>query len=475
MVETIKKDTAMLNKIQPQGAYYGSRTQQALQLFSVSDFTYDEYPLLLAALARVKKACAMTNREIGALEADKAEAVMRACDEVAQGKLRGSFPLCVFPGSPGLLNTAMNEVLARRANELLTGSKDSGPVFPDADVNLCQSANDVVASARVLAMYDALTVLLEAVPHLERPLQEKAEELCETVKLGRAGYKDSFPVTFGQVFTGLMGQVRRNGKRLEEERARWTSVPLGATAIGTGLGTRPGYAEAVCRNLSKVCGRTVQADPNPFDSLQSADSYVLLHAHVQAMALCCGRIAADVRIMSSGPRAGLKEITLVPLQPGSSIMPGKMNPTVAHMVMQISQRVSANHAGLALAAGTGEMDLGPSSTVLFKAVFDSIELVSKGMSILGSKVINGLGVNTEHCQKAAENSLALAAVAAMRLGEAAGLRVAQRAEKDGVSCREAAVREQLLTEKEAGELFDVLALTDSRKSAQLCSPAAEKR
>lgn len=302
---------------------------------------------------------------------------------------------------------------------------------------------------------------------MEKPLADKSEELKQVVKMGRTSYRDAVPVTLGQEFSGYYSQIKRNRLRLEEERQRWNHVPLGATVLGTGFGCMPGYFDAVCESLSAVCGRKIVQSDNLFDAMQSTDAYVMLHAHIQSLAICAAKVATDIRLMASGPRAGLREITLKALQPGSSIMPGKVNPVIPHMVMQISQKISANHAGVALAASSGELDLGSTSSIVFKTVLDSMELIGKGMKIMGEKVVPGLTPNTERCRSLAEQSLSLSGVVGALFGYSVGKRVAQRAYEENITCKEAAIKEGVLSQGEADELFDVLTLTDVHKSERM--------
>lgn len=467
--------TARNEALLPADVYYGPETAKAKEYMKLCGATLAKYPKILTALGRVKKACAVTNKQILALEAGKADAIAAACDELIGGNFTDQFPLCAIGGFGAPLNTAANEVLAKRANEILSKNGLAGDICPGAHVNMGQSANDVLKTAKILAVYDEIGVLLEAFPYLEKPLAEKAEELKDIVKMGRTSYRDSIPVTLGQEFSGYHSQIKRNRLRLEEERARWNSVPLGATILGTGLGCMPGYFDAVCGNLSVICGRKITQSENIFDAMQSADAYVMLHAHIQSLAICTAKIAADIRLMASGPRSGLREITLKALQPGSSIMPGKINPVVPHMVMQISQRISANHAGLAVAASAGELDLGSTSSIVFKSIVDSMELMRKGMRIFGEKVVSGLTPQTERCRELAEQSLALSVVVSALFGSQAGKKIAELARENNITCKEAAVRDGLLNKAEADELFDVAALADIRKSEALFKKFLEGR
>lgn len=453
--------------------YYGPETAKAKEYLHICGTTLVSYPQILAAMGRVKKACALTNKQIQTLDAQKADAIIAACDELIAGKFADQFPLSAIGGFGAILNVTANEVLAERANEILAGN--AGGVCPHDHVNMGQSANDVLRTAKVLAVYDAVGALLGNFAHLEKPLAGKAEALKDIVKVGRVSYRDAVPVTLGQEFSGYHSQIKRIRLRLEEERERWNSVPLGATVLGTGLGCKPGYFDAVCGNLSAVCGREITQSGNLFDAMQSADAYVMLHAHIQSLAICVAKIGIDIRLMASGPRAGLGEIALKALQPGSSIMPGKLNPVVPHMMMQMSQRISANHAGIAMAASSGELDLGSASSVIFKSLLDSMELIGKGMRIFGEKVVASVLPQTERCRSLAEQSLALSVVVSAVFGYRAGTRIAQLALEKNITCKEAAVRDGLLSQAEADELFDVSVLTDIRKSENLFQKFAGRR
>lgn len=448
------------------GARNGAETAGKTAPMNLCGTTVEAYPQILVAIGRVKKACALTNKEIGALDAAKADAIIAACDGMIAGRFRDRFPQCAFGGFGSLLNIAANEFLAGQANEILAAKGNSGSVCPNTHVNMGQSSNDVLKTAKALAVYDAIGTLLEYFPCLEKPLADKAEELKDVVKLGRTSYRDAVPVTLGQEFSGYLSQIRRNRLRLEEERGRWNKVPLGATVLGTGLGCMPGYFESVCGTLSAVCGREIVREDNLFDAMQSSDAYVMLHAQVQSLAICAAKIGVDIRLMASGPRAGLGEITLRAVQQGSSIMPGKLNPVIPHMVFQISQRISANHAGIAAAASSGELDLGSTSSVIFKNLLDSMELIGKGMKIFGERVISGVSPYAERCRSQAERSLGLSVVAGALFGHRTGKRIALIASEKDITCKEAAVLEGLLSQADADALFDVSALTDIHKTTQ---------
>lgn len=458
---------ALGTKMLPDNVYYGIGTQRALDVYTVSEENLNQYPELVYAVALVKKACAITNREINALEPVNAKAIIRACDELVDGKLDGNFPLCIYRGSGTPLNMAVNEVVANRANEILTGKKGYDVINPNTHVNMCQSSNDVIPTAKSITVYDMLGKVLAALPGLEAALDEKAEEFAHVVKMGRTCLQDAVPITLGQEFSGYHSQVRRGRKRLEEEREHWNTSLMGGTAVGTGMGCMPGFADRINRNLSKVCRREIVPDENFFDAMQSADTFVYASAALQAIGICLGKIARDLILMASGPRAGMGEIVLPAVQPGSSIMPGKVNPVIADMMVQLGQKISANHAGLALGVFSGELDYGPTSAVPIKAFFSSCSLLYKSIPIFTEKVVKGITANTERCRMDAERSTSLATMVSALFGYPTGSKIAKIAYDENISCKEAALREKLLNPEAAEDLFNVLDLTDPRKTEYL--------
>lgn len=470
------KETLMYNNtitqdktISSDKVVYGPETTKAMEYLHLCDMTIERYPQMLVALGKVKKACAMTNKQIQALDKYKADAIISACDELIAGQLTQQFPLSAIGGFGPVLNMVANEVLARRANYLLEKSSIKGDICPNTHVNMGQSSNDVIKTAQILAVYDEINYLLDATTYLEEPLLQKSIEFNDVVKMGRISYQDAVPITMGQEFSGYHSQIKRNRLRLAEERNHWQHVPLGATILGTGLGCKPGYFNAVCDNLSLVCGRTIKQSDNLFDAMQTADAYVMLHAHIQSLAICAAKIALDIRVMASGPRAGLREITLKALQPGSSIMPGKVNPVIPHMVTQISQKISANHAGIATAVCAGELELSSTSSVIIKSIFDSVELLGKGIKILGEKVVIDIKANKDHCREMAEKSLGLSTVINTLFGYETSLQVTKLATENNLTCKQAAIQAGLLSNDEADEIFNLDMLTNIELSEKVFS------
>ena len=336
-------------------------------------------------------------------------------------------------------NMAANEVLANRANEILTGYKGSDQVHPNTHVNMCQSSNDVVPTAKGIAIHNEVGRVLKAAAHLEAALDAKAAEFADVVKMGRTCLQDAVPITLGQEFSGYAAGIRRNRLLLERERARWCTGVLGATAVGTGMGCMPGFSEHIYKNLSAVCGREIRRDANLFDGLQASDSFIILHAHLQALATVAAKAALDIRLMGSGPRAGFGDIVIPAVQPGSSIMPGKINPVMTEVMILACHRVAGNQAGVGFGAFSGELD----------------------------KCVKGLSANAEKCLHTAERSTSLATMVSALFGYKIGSRVANLAYEHNITCREAAEREHLLSHEAADDLFDLLSLTDVKKTEAL--------
>ena len=452
--------------------YYGIQTSRAINNFPVSGQTMREYISFIESFVQIKKAAAMTNYDIGILDAAVAKAICDAADEILNGRFRDQFPIDIFQGG-GFTSTNMNvnEVIANRANELLTGTKGYTAVHPNDHVNMAQSTNDVTPAAMLLTCYKHANELLDAIQHLEEELQLKVQQYSNVVKVSRTCLQDAVPITLGQQFSGYASVVSRHISLLEKIKPIFTMVPLGATAAGTGLGIHPGYKEKIAQHLSIVMGFEVSITENMFDALQNSDHYVQLSGLLKSFALCLGKVAADFRLMSSGPRAGFNEITLPAVQPGSSIMPGKINPVMPEMINQICYQVCGNDYVITLAVERGELDLNVWEPSIVKSLTESFKILTNGTKIFVDKCIKGLVPNIEVCQKHAENSLAIATVISAIFDYNTGVKVAKEAFVTGNSVKDVVVRNGLLSEKEASMLLDPLMLTDPDKSSKLLSQA----
>ena len=418
--------------------------------------TYDDYPGYIRSLLRIKKACALANRDAGALDPERARAIAAACDELADA---GRFPVDAFVDAHPLLDGLINAAVAERA------SRSGAPfVCPDRHVALSQGGRDVVVTADGLFVHDALERVLAVLPGLEDALAARGAAFRDAVKMGRDALRDALPVSLGRVFEGYAGRVRRVRVRLEEELPRWNGCALGASFAGTGFGCPPGFRERACAHLSALCGRRLAACEDGFLAVQDAESVVLAHARLEAVALAAGRIARDLILMTSGPQCGFGDVRIPAAQPGSSIMPGKVNPVVPDMIEQMGFRVSANHAGIAHAACGGELESGCDASMIRKAFHESAELLARGIPLFVSKVIEG--TRPGRCALRAPRRPGYLILRRL-LGEEAARRVFERADAQGVPYTEILRREALLPENAVETLDDPVLLADAEKASPL--------
>ncbi len=443
----------------PDDAYYGIQSLRAMGNYDVSPRTFNHYPNVVRALAEIKKACALANSDIKALDPEKADAIARACDEVIAGKFHDQFPVNVFRGCGTSANMNINEVVANRANELLTGQKGYDQVNPNTHVNMCQSSNDVFPAAESIVLYREVGALLEALPVLEKALSDKAKEFENVVKLGRTSTQDALPVTLGQTFTGFLASLRRNRKLLEGYRDTFRTSILGATAIGTGLGILPGFLERVYVRLSEVVGFTVICDEDLVDGLQNSDFFGILSAYVKNIASMVGKMATDLRLLSSGPRGGYGELNLPRPLADSVLMPDYTETFLPDMMVHIMHQVCANDWGVTLSVPSGETDIQPSAVINFMGTLESMELLRKGVVLFAEHCVRGLTANEETCRRYAEGSTSLATLVSALYGYGVGSKIATIAYKENITCKEAALREGLLPPDVAEDLFDVKKLT----------------
>lgn len=461
----------------PDGAYYGIQAFRSLSNFDVTDKTFNDYPAVVRALAEIKKACALANRDIGALGADKAGAIARACDDILEGRMEGQFPVNIWRGGGTSINMNLNEVIANRANELLTGHKGYEQVHPNTHVNMCQSSNDVYPTAENIVLYRETGRALEGVAALENSFARKSKEFRGVVRLGRTCLQDGVPMTLGQVFAGFHGVIRRSRERLEALREGFRVGVLGGTVIGTGLGVLPGYVEAVYPHLSAIVGFEMRLPDTPegspvsdaglFDAMQNADGLLTLSGALKVLACSAGKIANDFRLLSSGPRSGFGEIRLPAVAPGSSIMPGKINPFMCDLVVQIMHQVAANDWAITMNASVSDLDLASNATVSFFALLQSLEMIGNGFALFSEKCVEGIVANEAVCRRYAEESTSLATIVSTLYGYETGSRIAGIAYREGITCKEAALREKLIPEDAAEELFDVEALAHRAGSVAL--------
>lgn len=474
----MRKEKDALGEIEmPDNAYYGVQAFRSIANFDVTNKTFNDYPNIVNALAEIKKACALANRDIGVLEKGKANAIINACDDILEGRMNGQFPVNIWRGGGTSINMNVNEVIANRANEILTGHKGYDQIHPNTHVNMCQSSNDVYPSAENIVLYREIGRTLEGVKKLENVLNKKAKEFEKIVRLGRTCLQDGVPMTLGQVFAGFHGVIYRGRKRLEKIRDIFRNAVLGGTVLGTGIGIQPGYVEAVYPHLNAILGFEMHLPDNPpecsiedaglFDAMQNSDNMLALSGVLKLLACSAGKIANDLRLLSSGPRSGFKEITLPAVAPGSSIMPGKINPFMCDLIVQIMHQVTANDVSITMNTTIGDLDLAFNSTVSFFANLQSLEIIGNGFSLFSDKCVSGITANENITRSYAELSTSLATVISTLYGYEKGSQVAAKAFDEGISCKEAALREKIINPQEADDLFDLLKLSTRSGNAEL--------
>ncbi len=423
----------------PQAAYYGAQTQRAVENFPISGRTMPKP--FLEALALIKEKAAEVHAAHGRLDPSLAEAICQAAREVRAGKHWDQFPVDVFQtGSGTSTNMNMNEVLAGRANEILTGRRGGKhPVHPNDHVNLAQSSNDVIPTALHVAAWCAIRdKTLPALERLEESLRRKAMEFADVVKIGRTHLQDALPVTLGQEFSGYARQIALARERLQSVESRLCEVALGGTAVGTGVGVPPGFVREVLDRINVETGATFREAENHFEAQSAQDAVVETGGALKTVAVSLFKIANDLRWLASGPRCGIGEIQLPAVQPGSSMMPGKINPVILEAVIQAATRVMGNDATLTLAGQGGVFELQLMLPLLAYTVLESIELIGNSASVLAEKCVDGIQAHRQRCAAFVEQSLALATFLVPLVGYDKAAEVAKKAHEDGVTVREAA-------------------------------------
>ena len=451
----------------PEEHYYGIQTHRMVKVSGTAHLPVIFYPGMHRALAQIKKACARANAEIGAITPEIGKAIAQAADEVYAGKFDDQFPLDMWQGGGyTCVNMNVNEVIGNRANEILTGHKGQDTVHPNTHVNKAQSTNDTIPSATHLAIAPELDKIIAGVEALQHSFEKKAVEFKDDVKVGRTCWQDALPLTLGQEFEGFATLMKRLATKLKAARPGCFEIVMGGSAIGTGLGADPGYMDALYKYLSEQYGETVKPAESLFDGFQNPDFCVTISGLMKEVATSVSKISKDLRLMSSGPRAGWMEINLPALSPGSSIMPGKINPTVPEMVIQIAHQVVGNDVAIAMAYDEGELDLNVWDATFYKCLFESMQLVAEELVILRRDCVDGITANKQRCAEEANGSIALSTVVAATFSYPDGVRVAHYCEQHGVTVAKAVVEMGLMTEEEAKEMIDPMLMTEPAEMAK---------
>ena len=455
----IEKDS--LGEIEvPSDVYWGAQTERARRNFPVSGLRFQRR--FIQALGLVKGECAAENAALGVVDARLAEAIGRAAEEVYAGELDAHFPLDIYQtGSGTSTNMNANEVISNRAIELLGGTIGSKqPVHPNDHVNAGQSSNDVIPTALHVAAYAALAEDLEpALARLAAALEAKAEELDDVVKIGRTHLQDAVPVRLGQSFGGYAQQARNGLARLAAVKPRLAELALGGTAVGTGLNAPPGFADAVIARMARRTGHPFVPAPNKFEALAAKDAAVEASGALTAIAASFTKIANDLRWLASGPRCGIGEIALPSLQPGSSIMPGKVNPVIPEMTLMVAAQVMGNHQTIAIGGMSGNFELNVMMPVIAYNLLQSIHLLTSAANLLVDRCIAGVVANRERCEQLVELSLAMVTALAPRIGYDAAAAIAKESVATGKTVRELCVEKRVLPPDELAAVLDARAQT----------------
>jgi fumarate hydratase, class II len=443
----------------PKDAKWRAQTQRAVENFPISGATLERSHI--EALARIKAAAATVNAELGVLDREVAEAVISAADEVARGDWDAHFPIDVFQtGSGTSSNMNANEVIATLATERL--GRD---VHPNDHVNASQSSNDVFPSSIHIAATSAvINDLVPALQHLEQALARKSQEFAEVVKSGRTHLMDATPVTLGQEFGGYAAQVRLGVERLEASLPRLAELPLGGTAVGTGINTPPGFAARVIEEVVRATGLPLTEARDHFEAQGARDGLVEMSGQLRTIAVSLTKVANDIRWMGSGPRAGLAEIRLPDLQPGSSIMPGKVNPVMAEALTMVCAQVIGNDAAIAFGGAAGSFELNVMLPILARNILESVRLLAAISRLFADRCVDGIEADVERCREYAESSPAIVTPLNRYIGYEAAAKVAKQALAQRRTIREVVlengyVDEGKLTVEELDAALDVLGMT----------------
>ncbi|WP_321299590.1 aspartate ammonia-lyase [Marinifilum fragile] len=439
----------------PADAYYGIQTLRAVENFDICGVKLSAYPNFIKGLAMVKWAAAKANNDLNLLTDDVTEAITKACEELIDGKHHDHFPVDMIQGGAGTsTNMNANEVIANRALEILGYQKgEYEHCHPNNHINLSQSTNDAYPTAIKIALMYMNENLVAGLESLITSFRAKGEEFKDVLKMGRTQLQDAVPMTLGQEFEAWAVNLEEEIQRLNENAKLFLEVNMGATAIGTGINSEPGYSEKCVARLNEITKLPIVLAGNLIEATPDTGSYVMYSSAVKRLAIKLSKICNDLRLLSSGPRCGLNEINLPKMQPGSSIMPGKVNPVIPEVVNQIAYKVIGNDLTVTFAAEAGQLELNVMEPVLVRAIFESMEMLENGMATLKERCIEGITANVEHCKEMVLNSIGIVTAVNPTLGYEASSRIAKRALAENRSVYDLILEEGLLTKEKLDEIL----------------------
>ncbi|MBI2230970.1 MAG: class II fumarate hydratase [Deltaproteobacteria bacterium] len=443
----------------PKTAYYGAQTQRAAENFPVSGIGFP--PRFIRALGLIKLAAATTNEELRLLDTKVAAAIRKAAAEVMEGKLDKEFVVDIFQtGSGTSTNMNANEVIANRALELLGKRRGSREIHPNDHVNMSQSSNDVIPTAMHVAALEAIQKeLLPALGALRQALAQKARQFDRVFKIGRTHLNDATPIRLGQEFEGYARQIELSRARINEAANGLEELPLGGTAVGTGINAHPQFARRAIRTIAEMTGLRVREARNHFEAQGAKDAVVQLSGTLKTLAVSLTKIANDLRWLASGPRCGLGEISLPETQPGSSIMPGKVNPVICEAVLQVAAHVIGCDATITICGQAGNFELNAMMPIMALKLMEAIEFTANVTKLFTEKCITGIAANRERCRDMVEHSLAMVTGLAPWVGYDRAAKIAQEAHVSGKTVREVARAHKVLPDKKLEKFLDARRMT----------------
>src|SRR5881398_2013503 len=451
--QKVRIETDSMGQIEvPADKYWGAQTQRSLIHFAIG---FDVMPReMIRSFGVLKKACALVNHDLGKLSGDKLKFIVEACDEVIEGKLDEHFPLRVWQtGSGTQTNMNANEVISNRAIELAGGVLGSKkPIHPNDDVNMSQSSNDTFPAAMHIAAAEQINKLIPEVRKVHEAIAAKAEEFKDVVKIGRTHLQDATPLTVGQEMSGWASLLERDIDRMKDTLPGLYDLAIGGTAVGTGLNAHPEFAERAARKISELTGLPFRSHPNKFAALSAHDEIVFASGALKTLAASLMKIANDIRWLASGPRCGLGELTLPENEPGSSIMPGKVNPTQSEALTMVAVQVMGNDAAIGFAGSQGNFELNVFKPVMIFNYLHSVELLADACNSFVEHCVRGIEANREQIDHYVQNSLMLVTALAPKIGYDQAAQVAKAAHKAHISLRQAAIKLGYVTAAE----FDAL-------------------
>ena len=455
----VEKDSIGVKDI-PEEVYYGVQTLRAAENFHITGLNM--HPEIINSLAYIKKASAITNCEVGILEKKKAQAIVQACDEIIEGKFHDDFIVDPIQGGAGTsLNMNANEVIANRAIEILGGKKgDYTIVNPNDDVNCGQSTNDVIPTAGKMTSLHLLQNLKKQLLRLYDALNEKAKEFDHVIKMGRTQMQDAVPIRLGQEFKAYSVAIMRDIHRMDKAMDEMRTLNMGGTAIGTGINADENYLRRIVPNLSEISGMEFIQAFDLIDATQNLDSFVAVSGAVKACAVTLSKMSNDLRLMSSGPRAGFGEINLPAKQNGSSIMPGKVNPVIPEVVNQVAFNIIGNDMTITMAAEAGQLELNAFEPIIFYCMFQSIDTLGYAVETLVDNCIVGITVFEERCRQPVENSVGIITAICPHVGYEKTADIAKKAINSNESVRSLILKENIMDEEELSRILDPIHMTE---------------